>query len=195
MISMQHINTFEDKQLIEVITTQGDATGRLFNELVSRHCTALLARLRVILGNPHDAEDMAQETWLRVYRFLNNFRGEASFRTWLFSIAEKQCYTLFTRQQQKQRLVTEVQNTTWEDQAVLENTQESQLLQEEQAQLVNTALSRLPVAARNVVSLRFYKEHTSKDIAHTLGLNNSASKMRLQRAVDQFRKSFEQYCA
>jgi len=64
---------------------QGDAAA--FGELVDRHRTAVYRAARAALGSAEEAEDAAQDAFLSAYRRLNSFRGEASFKTWLLTIA------------------------------------------------------------------------------------------------------------
>jgi RNA polymerase sigma-70 factor (ECF subfamily) len=64
---------------------QGDTAA--FGELIDRHRSAVYRAARAALGSHADAEDAAQEAFLRAFRRLNDFRGEASFKTWLLAIA------------------------------------------------------------------------------------------------------------
>src|SRR5437660_9973222 len=74
----------EDRELVQQIRN-----GRLelFHELVHRHESAIFRGAMAILGNAADAEDVTQETFLRAFRRIDQFRGEAKFRTWLIQIA------------------------------------------------------------------------------------------------------------
>ena len=67
---------------------QGDAAA--FGELVDRHRSAVFRAARAALPTHADAEDAAQEAFVLAYRRLDSFRGEASFKTWLLSIAWRQ---------------------------------------------------------------------------------------------------------
>ncbi len=73
-----------DAELVER-ARQGDSSA--FGELVDRHRSAVYRAARAALSSPADAEDAAQEAFLTAYRRLNGFRGDASFKTWLLTIA------------------------------------------------------------------------------------------------------------
>jgi RNA polymerase sigma-70 factor, ECF subfamily len=78
------IGCVTDAELVER-ARQGDADA--FGELVDRHRSGVYRAALAALGSPADAEDAAQDTFLTAYRRLASFRGEASFRTWLLTIA------------------------------------------------------------------------------------------------------------
>ena len=67
---------------------QGDPAA--FGELVDRHRTAVYRAAMAALGSHADADDVAQETFVAAYRRLKGFRGDASFKTWLLTIAWNQ---------------------------------------------------------------------------------------------------------
>jgi RNA polymerase sigma-70 factor (ECF subfamily) len=73
-----------DRQLVAA-AAQGDLDA--FEQLVRRHQTRLVGYLRGLTNTDADAEDLAQEAFLRAYRSLAGFRGSSSFRTWLYQIA------------------------------------------------------------------------------------------------------------
>jgi RNA polymerase sigma-70 factor (ECF subfamily) len=78
----------DERALLQAART-GDA--RALDRLVVLHQEALFALCRSILGHAEDAEDAAQEVFLRAFRALPRFRGESAFRTWLFRIAINLC--------------------------------------------------------------------------------------------------------
>ena len=81
------ISCVTDAELVER-ARQGDPDA--FGELVDRHRSGVYRAALSALGSPADAEDAAQDAFLTAYRSLSRFRGEASFRTWLLTIAWNQ---------------------------------------------------------------------------------------------------------
>ena len=73
-----------DRDLVEA-AAGGDRDA--FDELVRRYQTPIVNLVRAMTGGDADADDMAQETFVRVWRSLPGFRGESAFRTWLYGIA------------------------------------------------------------------------------------------------------------
>ncbi len=82
-----------DEELVERVRRRGVAGRLAFEALADRYSAAITRRCRYRLGNVHDAEDVTQEVLVRIYRGLGNYRGQASFRTWLFAIVENECTT------------------------------------------------------------------------------------------------------
>ncbi|MFG2662413.1 RNA polymerase sigma factor, partial [Streptomyces sp. NPDC048425] len=72
----------------------GEGDDEAFAVLVSRHTTPLLVLARHLLGNPEDAKDAVQETFLSAWRRLPEFRGDAAFRTWVYRICTNRCLNM-----------------------------------------------------------------------------------------------------
>ncbi len=172
-----------DERLVSQIHADSAAWKTAFPELMRRHRSALLRRCQARLANVHDAEDAVQETVLRVYRSLGDFKGQASFRTWLFAIADNQCHTLA---QKRRRYVLSNHIGEIEDEAV------PVCAGQDDAQfLVFGTLASLPAGSRDILMLRYYRELSLNEIACTLDVGLSAAKMRLYRALDQFAEGYE----
>jgi RNA polymerase sigma-70 factor (ECF subfamily) len=75
-----------DAELARRIAAGGAGARTAFAELLARHAARLLARLRTLF--PEDAEDVAQEAWLRAFRWLSSPQTVTNFRAWLFMVAE-----------------------------------------------------------------------------------------------------------
>ncbi len=153
-----------------------------FTRLVELHQTAIYNLCYRILGNPAEAEDAAQETFLRAYAQLNRFDATRSFKTWLFSIANHYCIDHL----RKRRL-------TWLslDQPALaphpalreqKPGPEEASMRREQKAVVEALLAKLAPEDRSVVALRYWYDLSYEEIAEATGATVSAVKSRLHRA-------------
>src|SRR5690606_34009890 len=139
-----------------------------------------------MLNNPHEAEDAAQETFLRAYASLEQYNPEHKFSTWLFSIANHHCIDRL-----RKRRVTWV---SIEDNPVLENLEgeapqpESEALNSEQGAEVQTLLSQLEPEYRTPLILRYWEDYSYDEIAEAMELTVAAVKSRLFRARQQMAK-------
>jgi len=172
-----------DDQLVGRVRLRGVAGQLAFSALVDRYREAIVRRCRHRLGNVHDAQDVAQEVLLRVYRGLDNFLGQASFRTWLFAIVENECLT-YARRRNRHVLSGHLRSLIELHEAQMRTTTRPD---EGLAATVPKALASLPEPGRQVLYLRFYEERSLAEIADMLDISLSAAKMRLYRGLEQLR--------
>ncbi len=142
-----------------------------------------------MLGDAHEAEDAAQETFLRAYARLRQYDSEHKFSTWLFSIANHYCIDRLRR-----RRATLV---SIDDNPVLENLEGDELRPEpaavvqEQRVEVQRLLFQLEPEYRQPLILRYWEEYSYEEIADALGLTVAAVKSRLFRARKQLADLYE----
>jgi RNA polymerase sigma-70 factor (ECF subfamily) len=138
-----------------------------------------------LTGDEDDARDVVQEAYLRAYRGLKRFRGDAQFSTWMYRITAN-CATTFLGKRTKNRhdeltdeLVGDEPATTVDPQASVDAAATRDRLQQ--------ALRRLPPRLRAVVVLRDVYDLPHESIAAELGITESAAKVRLHRARRKLR--------
>lgn len=175
------IHTLSDEQLMELIQARQPNWRDYLSELLQRHHGSLVARCHAYLHNREDAEDAAQETELRAFRAIQNFRQDASFRTWLLAIAVRQCHDL-ARKRAKHVLDEHLRAMI----EIHEQKSISTLESSDNRNRINEIMTRLPRRERDVLMLRFYVDLSLQDMAAYLGLSLSATKMRLYRALELF---------
>ncbi len=180
-MSQKNYKTLEDQTLVNKIIEQQTGWRDMLSTLLQRHHSALLTRCYFYLKNREDAEDAAQDTELRVFRAIKNFRGESSFRTWLFAIGDRQCYDLV--QKRKRQMIDDHLRALIE---IHENQVNNITASTEHQPAVKQVLSQLQEQDRDVIMLRFYMDLSLHEVSSTLGIGLSATKMRLYRALDKF---------
>lgn len=162
---------------LAALAREGDREA--FEALVvatSPGCYQLAYRL---VGNEHDARDVVQEAYLRAYRGLRRFRGEAAFTTWLYRITAN----CAARHLEKRSRAATSQLDENLDLADLrpERDPESVLSAADERGRLAAALGVLPDALRAVVVLRDVYDLPHREIAKELGISQSAAKVRLHR--------------
>lgn len=180
-MNQKNIQMLDDEQLLTRITAQQAGWRDLLSVLLQRHHHGLLKRCYFYLKNREDAEDAAQETELRVFRAIKNFRGDSSFRTWLFSIADRQCYDIAHKR--SRHIIDDHLHALI---VIHEENVRKVTDRDEEHTIVNTVITSLPKQDRDIIMLRFYLELPLQDISLTLDLGLSATKMRLYRALEKF---------
>ncbi|SFF85960.1 RNA polymerase sigma factor [Neptunomonas qingdaonensis] len=183
-MNLSEIQTLTDNELIDLIQQQDRNAPRLFDELIDRYRAVLFHRCLCRLSNVADAEDVVQEALSRSYRYLSAFRGESSFKTWLFTIADNQCNRFFAKRERYQ--LTDDMTVLIDQEEALYTPPEDSAQNED----VRKILNGLPEYARDILMLRFDLELSLAGISQTLGISLSAAKMRLYRAIELFEKQF-----
>jgi RNA polymerase sigma-70 factor, ECF subfamily len=179
----------------ELLTLAAKAgNGSAFVELSRRHSKKIQLHVYRILGNWEDAEDVVQESLLKAFKHLGQFRGTCSFSSWLTRIAINSALMLIRKR--RVRLETSYDRTAystetsepWEfpDHAP---SPERLCVGRETEELLRGAILRLPSSYRTVVELYHAKECSTNEIAQALGISVAATKARLSRARTTLRKS------
>jgi RNA polymerase sigma-70 factor (ECF subfamily) len=161
-------------------TLEGDA--RAFTELVDRHAAACLRFAGRMLGDRSEAEDVAQETFLRAFKALEAYDDRLPFRTWLFSILINRCRTMMSQRMRRERRVV-FDNGALERSSV-EAAQSSMELREE----LNHAIAALSPEQREAFLLRHVEELSYEEIMSVTGAGMSALKMRVKRACERLQQ-------
>jgi RNA polymerase sigma-70 factor (ECF subfamily) len=146
-----------------------------------------------MLGNGEDAADVTQETFLRLHRNLNSFRGDSSFSTWLYRVAVNLCITeLRRRNRSRFQFLDDLQHS---DEATLTEevgpTPDEHMALQEDRRVVQQVLKTLPPDYRAIMVLRHFQQLAYEEIAEVLGLSLSQVKTRLFRARKMFKDRFQ----
>jgi RNA polymerase sigma-70 factor (ECF subfamily) len=170
--------TLQDRLLRER-AQRGDRDA--FAQLVERYQTPVYNLAYRMLGNAADAEDAAQETFLRAYAQLKRFRGDQEFATWLLSIGAHYCIDHLRRRTRFLWLsldddgLSEVLPSDAPD-------PDDEALRREDEREIERLLERLSPAHRLVVVLRYWYDQSVEEIARMTGDSVGAVKVKLHRA-------------
>jgi RNA polymerase sigma-70 factor (ECF subfamily) len=144
-----------------------------FEILVRRHNQRLFRAARAVCRSNEDAEDVVQQTWLRVFGSLAGFRGDAAFATWATRIAVREAIAAARRRP----IVAEVPDAPSDDPAPDDHVERAQL-----ARLLERCLDELPQGNREVIVLRDLVDLDTAETAACLGVSEEAVRVRLHRA-------------
>ncbi len=159
-----------------------------FGFLVDTYQKPLYSLCYRMLGNSKDAEDAAQESFIRAYQHLKKYDPNRSFATWLLSIASHYCID----QMRKRRLLTISTNVLPAEVIADHNAPipEQEYHHQEKEALIQDLLKDLKPIDRAAVILRYWHECSEVEIAEALGLTVSAVKSRLYRSRQTLAKSY-----
>lgn len=164
----------EDRSLIQAFQAGDDFA---FVSIYNRHKSAVYTFCVKMLLDKEAAQDVLQETFLRVYENRNRLLNAGSFRAWLFTIARNQCLNVLRRERRRVPLDPED-----ESMVAFEEASSSMLETSEQIDRVNEFLSRLKDEYREVLVLREYQNLSYEEIAAITRSTLSAVKSRLFKA-------------
>lgn len=156
-----------------------DGDQQAFTFLIQRYERAVYNLCYRMLGNPNEAEDAAQEAFLRAYKALGRYDPERKFSTWVLSIASNYCID----QLRKKRLFAlSLDEMPYLDVSDRGPGPEGELLMAERQDEVHGLLDVLNDTDRAAVIMRYWHELSYDEIGEALSLTNSAVKSRLHRA-------------
>lgn len=157
-----------------------------FDEIVRRTTPATWTLARRLCGDDDDAADVVQDAYLRAYRSIRKFRGDAAFTTWLYRITANTAYTTVKK---RRRHRADALDAMIHDPAEVrldaqpeESAQQSAMLDR-----LSVALEQLPPKLRVLVVLKDVYGLSHEDIAEELGISVTAAKVRLHRGRKRMR--------
>lgn len=173
----------DDDRDRELIAKWRAGDERAATELVERHAAAL-ARFAVSSGERNEVDELVQDTFVRAFNSIDGFRGESSFRTWLFTI-ERRLLLDRRRAEKRRRDRDEIKES---DVATEYDALDSVVADETQKRL-RRAIDRLSPTQREVFTLRVAEGLSYKEIAEAVGTTEGAARVHYHnamRAVKEF---------
>jgi RNA polymerase sigma-70 factor (ECF subfamily) len=184
----------EDVRLMELVSG-GDAAA--FEQLVERHQRLVVGTVSRMLGNTSDAEDIAQQVFVRVWKSAKRYVPRAKFTTWLLKITRNLVFNELRRRSRHPQV--SLQSETEEEERPIRDEHavapDASLLEQELQKAIDAAIANLPETQRLAVILRRYEELSYEEIAETLDQSVSAVKSLLFRARTELRESLGRYLA
>jgi RNA polymerase sigma-70 factor (ECF subfamily) len=179
--------TWTDEELV-ARSIGGDSDS--FNELVHRWERPIYALAYRQLRREEDARDVCQETFLRAYRALHGFRGQAKFSSWLYRIALNLCRD-WMRRERRTPVVQAPEDVDLMDLAAAGEPSElieDRLARNDLSRAVERAMALLPEDQRTAIVLKEYQGLTFQEIADLVGCPLSTVKTRLYQGLTVLRR-------
>jgi RNA polymerase sigma-70 factor (ECF subfamily) len=173
-----------DEELIARVLAGDEAS---YGTLVDRYRDYVYTIAVRIVGSDEDAEDVAQEAFVRAYRALPRFRGDSKFSSWLYRISTNRALTHLKRRRRRADTIdiesgSHVEAVVIDDGRGEEASPELRVRDEEFRRAVRAAVLELPEQYRVVVTLFYLEERSYKEVVATLGIPMGTLKTHLHRA-------------
>ncbi|OOE08988.1 RNA polymerase sigma factor SigW [Fictibacillus arsenicus] len=160
----------------------------LFKDKIYRHCYRMV-------GNGHEAEDLAQETFLRAYRNISKYNNEFKFSTWIFRIATNLCIDRLRKKKPDYYLDAEVPGTdgaTMYSQLSSEEPLPEQVVTEnERWHELQEEIMKLPEKYRTAIVLKYVEDLSLEEISHIMDIPVPTVKTRIHRGREALKKVFQ----
>jgi RNA polymerase sigma-70 factor (ECF subfamily) len=179
--------TWTDEELV-ARSIRGDAES--FNQLILRWERPIYALAYRTIGREEDARDLVQETFLRAFRALPGFRGQAKFSSWLYRIALNLCRD-WIRRERRAPVVQAPEGVDLLDMAAAAEPSEAiedLVARRDTTRLVEALMANLPAEQRTAIILKEYHGLTFQEIAELMGCPLSTVKTRLYQGLTVLRR-------
>ena len=169
-----------------------------FAELLNRYERKILRLSKNITNSDEDAEDVLQETFLKAYTHLADFKGDSRFYTWIVRIAVNESLMKLRKRKSDKMVsldepVDNGEETVTREIAVWDDTPEIKYSQEEIKKILDESVESLSPIFRSVFVLRDIEELSTEETAEVLGISIPAVKSRLLRARLQLREKLTRF--
>ena len=188
----------EDSELVKSFNSGSESA---FDELVRRYSTQMFKVAYGFLRNSEDAEEVVQDTFVKVYRNLKTFRGDSSFSTWVYRILinlARNKYQWNKRRGEQQKISISEKRQTPDggdagdiDFADTAHAPHSIMEKREEDERIMSAIEDLPETLKESIVLRHMEDMRYEDIARITGANIGTVKSRLSRARESLAKTLK----
>ena len=162
-----------------LVTASVAGRREAFDVIVERHRRAVYQVCYRFVNNHEDASDLAQDTFVRAWKGLKNFKGQSALSTWLYRIAVNAC---LNRVSAKTAITEPIESTEHLEDVRIEGAPHA-MIREERAAAVRKAIASLPAKQRATLIMRTYQDMSHQQIADALGSSVGAAKANLFHAL------------
>lgn len=157
-----------------------------FGELLKRYRNLVFTLCVKIIGNPNDAEDVAQEVFVKIYQSLHKFNGKSKFSSWMYRIAYNACMDFL----KKNKRIQEKEHDASSYLSTNSDSIEDDMIGDEKKQFIQNTIDRLPSQEKAIMTLYYYQDESIKGIAKSVGISESNVKIKLHRCRKVLHETF-----
>jgi RNA polymerase sigma-70 factor (ECF subfamily) len=171
------MNKTEDLYYIESVK-KGNIQA--FSFLVEKYQRMIYTLALKLMKKPEDAEELAQDTFVKAYQKIDSYEGKSKFSTWLYTIAYNSCISELRKRRIEFKSLDDRQVTAEDEQKMNDYYRETK--KEDQEKYLNMALEKLPEDDQVLVTLYYYENQSMDEISSITGLTVSNIKVKIHRA-------------
>lgn len=179
-------NTYNEEEIIEQLHDPKRCQAA-FGKVIEQYSQGLYWQIRRMVFNHDDANDILQNTFLKAWSNIDNFRGNAKLSTWLYKIAINESITFINKERARNEASID------DDSFLLNNIESDQYFDGDEAQVkLQRAINSLPEKQRLVFNMRYYDEMKYEDMSEILGTSVGALKASYHHALKKIEVFFEE---
>lgn len=179
-------NTYNEEEIIEQLHDPKRCQAA-FGKVIEQYSQGLYWQIRRMVFNHDDANDILQNTFLKAWSNIDNFRGNAKLSTWLYKIAINESITFINKERAHNEASID------DDSFLLNNIESDQYFDGDEAQVkLQRAINSLPEKQRLVFNMRYYDEMKYEDMSEILGTSVGALKASYHHALKKIEAFFEE---
>ena len=178
----------------EIITQVLGGDHQAFGGLVNKYQNYVFTLALRMLKNREDAEEIAQDVFVKAYKALADFRGESRFSTWLYTIVNTTCLT-FLRKKRPEIHTLDNEQVFERANSIDAGMRADQVEQKSRQSMVNQAIALLAPDDAEVITLFYKAEQSLDEIARILRVEPNTAKVRLHRARARLKEKMETHFA
>ena len=174
----------EDDKIVEQLQ-QGEHKEEAFSKLVALYKERLYWHIRHIVKNHEDANDVLQNTFIKIFRYIKNFKGNSKLYSWMYRIATNESITFINKKAKQLQLSSQEMQDY-----LVDNLESDVYFEGDKIQLaLHKALATLPEKQRQVFNMKYFQDLKYKEIAEILEVSEGACKSNYHHAS----KKIEEY--
>ncbi|NRB58833.1 MAG: sigma-70 family RNA polymerase sigma factor [Winogradskyella sp.] len=182
------MTTIDENILIDSIKN-GDTNA--YAKLVDRYKDLVYTLAIRMLKNREEAEEIAQDTFIKVFKSLDKFKGDSKFSTWIYRVAYNTCLDAIKKNKKHQNDVA-IDEYTFNKLDTIDNALES-IIKEERSVLIKNCISRLPEESSVILTLFYFEELSLEEISKVINIEANTVKVKLFRARKKLAVILEEY--
>ncbi len=182
------MTTIDENILIESIKN-GDTNA--YAKLVDRYKDLVYTLAIRMLKNREEAEEIAQDTFIKVFKSLDKFKGDSKFSTWIYRVAYNTCLDAIKKNKKHQNDVA-IDEYTFNKLDTIDNALEN-IIKEERSVLIKNCISKLPEESSVILTLFYFEELSLEEISKVINIEANTVKVKLFRARKKLAVILEEY--
>lgn len=171
------MNKTDDIYYIEAVR---NGNVQAFSFLIEKYQKLVYTLALKLLKKPEEAEEMAQDTFIKAFQKLDSYEGKSKFSTWLYSITYNACISELRKRRIEFKSLDDRQISDQDEQKMYDYYRETK--KEDQEKYLNLALEKLPEDDQVLVTLYYYESQSMDEISQITGLTVSNIKVKIHRA-------------